>query len=130
MEKANLTNGDRVQLGGIQGISLVFHTGDLLQSLLGAPEPDSEISPPVRGFREVGMLFAAFRALSSTPVLDDLLALVLDTAIELTGAERGFIMIKEANDDLSFRCARNNQKCTLDLCFLTLSIHPLQAIGR
>jgi serine phosphatase RsbU (regulator of sigma subunit) len=66
------------------------------------------------------MLFAALRALSSTPVLDDLLALVVDTAIELTGAERGFIMLKEGEEDLSFRCARNNQKCTLDgSCFQT-----------
>jgi sigma-B regulation protein RsbU (phosphoserine phosphatase) len=120
VEKAKLANGDRVQLGGVQGISLVFHTGDLLQSLLGSSDSNSEISLPVRGFKEVGMLFAVFRALSSTPVLDDLLALVLDTAIELTGAERGFIMLKEGNEDLSFRCARNNQKHTLDgSCFQT-----------
>jgi serine phosphatase RsbU (regulator of sigma subunit)/DNA-binding response OmpR family regulator len=120
VEKAKLNNGDRVQLGGTHGISLVFHTGDLLQSLLGTSDPSSGIGLPVHGFKEVGMLFAAFRALSSTPVLDDLLALVLDTAIELTGAERGFIMLKGGNEDLSFRCARNNQRCTLDgSCFQT-----------
>jgi serine phosphatase RsbU (regulator of sigma subunit)/pSer/pThr/pTyr-binding forkhead associated (FHA) protein/CheY-like chemotaxis protein len=114
VEQAKLVNGDKVQLGGLQGISLIFHEGDLLQSLLGASDPKSEISLSVHGFREVGMLFAAFRALSSIPVLDDLLALVVDTAIELSGAERGFIMLKEQSGDLSFRCARNDQKCTLD----------------
>jgi serine phosphatase RsbU (regulator of sigma subunit)/FixJ family two-component response regulator len=114
VEQAKLVDGDRVQLGGLQGISLVFHTGDLLQSLLGDSDSKPEISLSVHGFREVGMLFAAFRALSSTPVLNDLLALVVDTAIELTGAERGFIMLKEKSGELSFRCARNNQKCTLD----------------
>jgi sigma-B regulation protein RsbU (phosphoserine phosphatase) len=120
VEEAKLINGDRVQLGGLQGISLVFHVGDLLQSLLGVSISKPEISLPVHGFKEVGMLFAVFRALSSTPVLDDLLALVVDTAIELTGAERGFIMLKEEDGELSFRCARNNQKCTLDgSCFQT-----------
>lgn len=120
VEQAKLTNGDRVQLGGPQGVSIAFHTGDLLQSLLGVTDSKSEISLSVRGFREVGMLFAAFRALSSIPVLDDLLALVVDTAIELIGAERGFIMLKEENGDLTFRCARNNHKCPLDgSCFQT-----------
>jgi sigma-B regulation protein RsbU (phosphoserine phosphatase) len=121
IEQARLVHGDRVQLGGPQGISLEFHEGDLLQSLLGVSDSKSRINLSVRGFREVGMLFAAFRALSSIRVLDDLLALVVDTAIELTGAERGFIMLKEDNGELSFRCARNNQKCTLDGSFFQTS---------
>jgi sigma-B regulation protein RsbU (phosphoserine phosphatase) len=120
VEQAKLFNGDRVQLGGLQGLTLVFHAGDLLQSLLSVSDSKPEISLPVHGFKEVGMLFAAFRALSSTPVLDELLALVVDTAIELTGADRGFIMLKEEDDNLSFRCARNNQKRALDgSCFKT-----------
>jgi phosphoserine phosphatase RsbU/P len=119
-EQARLSNGDRVQLGGPQGPSLVFHEGDLLQTLLGASEAKSEISLSVRGFKEVGMLLAAFQALSSIPLLDDLLALVVDTAIELTGAERGFIMLKEGDENLSFRCARDNHKHPLDgSCFQT-----------
>ena len=120
VEQARLTDGDRVQLGGSQGISLTFHTGDLLQSLLSNSDSRSDFGLSVRGFRDVGKLFAAFRALSSIPVLDDLLALVVDTAIELTGAERGFIMLKEQYEDLSFRCARNNHKQPLDgSCFRT-----------
>ncbi len=118
VEQARLANGDRIQLGGIQGLSLVFHEGDLLQTLLGDSGHKPEINLSVRGFKDVGMLFAAFRAFSSIPVLDDLLALVVDTAIELTGAERGFIMLKEKDGELGFRCARNNRKRPLDgSCF-------------
>jgi len=120
VEQARLTDGDRVQLGGSQGISLTFHTGDLLQSLLSNSDSRLDFGLSVRGFKDVGKLFAAFRALSSIPVLDDLLALVVDTAIELTAAERGFIMLKEQNGELSFRCARNNQRRPLDgSCFRT-----------
>jgi serine phosphatase RsbU (regulator of sigma subunit) len=120
IEEAKLTSGDRVQLGGPEGFGLAFHEGDLLHSLLGASDSKSEISLSVRGFKEIGMVLAAFRALSSIPLLDDLLALVVDTAIELTGAERGFIMLKEEDGSLSFRCARNNHKCPLDgSCFQT-----------
>jgi phosphoserine phosphatase RsbU/P len=120
VEQARLTDGDQVQLGGPQGISLAFHTGDLLQSLLARSDSGSEVDLSVRGFKDVGKLFAVFRALSSIPVLDELLALVVDTAIELTGAERGFIMLKEQSGNLSFRCARSNHKRPLDgSCFQT-----------
>jgi phosphoserine phosphatase RsbU/P len=119
-EQARLANGDRIQLGGLQGMCIVFHQGDLLQTLLGLSDAKADIDLSVRGFREVGKLFAVFRALSSIPLLDDILALVVDTAIELTGAERGFIMLKEESGDLSFRCARNNHKHPLDgSCFQT-----------
>ncbi len=114
IEETVLANGDRIQLGGSQGMSLVFHGGDLLQSLLSLSDEKSEVSISVRGFKEIGMLLATFRALSSISLLDDLLALVVDTAIELTGAERGFIMLKEDDDNLSFRCARNSNKRPLD----------------
>jgi serine phosphatase RsbU (regulator of sigma subunit) len=127
IDQAQLNSGDRVQLGGAQGSGLVFHEGDLLQSLLGASGSRSEISLPVRGFKEIGMLLATFRALSSIPILDDLLALVVDTAIELTGAERGFIMLKEETGGLSCRCARNSGKCGLDgSCFQTSHRVPIE----
>jgi sigma-B regulation protein RsbU (phosphoserine phosphatase) len=127
VDQAKLTDGDRVQIGGPQGMSLIFHEGDVLQSLLGSSDAKPQISLPVRGFREVGMLLAAFRALSSIALLDDLLALIVDTAIELTGAERGFIMLREGNDDLSFRCARDSHKCSLDgSCFQTSRRVPYQ----
>ncbi len=41
-------------------------------------------------------LLEGLRALGSGRVLDEVLALVLDAAIEVTGAERGFIMLRRA----------------------------------
>ncbi len=114
VEQAKLNNGDRINLGGLQGPSLTFHQGDLLQSLLGISDSKADVSLSVKGFKEIGMLLATFRALSSIPLLDDLLALVVDTAIELTGAERGFIMLKDDSENLVFRCARNSFKRPLD----------------
>ena len=113
-QPATLKNGDRIQLGGLKGFTLTFHQGDLLQSLLGISDSKLDVGVPARGFREIAMLLETFRALSSIPLLDDLLALVVDTAIELTGAERGFIMLKDEGGKLTFRCARNNYKRPLD----------------
>ncbi len=114
IEQGKLKSGDRIQLGGMQGQQLTFHQGDLLQTLLGTSESLPSTGLSIRGFREIGLLLATFRALSSIPLLDDLLALVVDTAIELTGAERGFIMLKDQSENLDFRCARNAYKRPLD----------------
>jgi phosphoserine phosphatase RsbU/P len=131
VEQAKLRSGDRVQIGDPQGIALVFHEEDLLQSLLASSDSRSDINLSVRGFKEVAMLLAAFQALSSIQLVDDLLALVVDTAIELTGAERGFIMLREENENLRFRCARNDHKHTLDgSCFQTSRRVPFDVFQR
>jgi serine phosphatase RsbU (regulator of sigma subunit) len=46
-------------------------------------------------------------------VLDEVLALVLDSAIEVTGAERGFIMLANRDRQLEFKLARARGKITL-----------------
>ena len=118
VDQVPLRNGDQVQFGSLQGMGLTFHFGDLLQSLLGDSDSSGDIGISFRDFKEIGKLFAVFRALNSTPVLDDLLALVVDTAIEITGAERGFLMLKEQNGELNFRCARSQHRDPLDgSCF-------------
>ena len=47
--------------------------------------------------RQIAALLEGLRALGSGRVLDDVLALVLDSAIEVSGAERGFIMLADAD---------------------------------
>ncbi len=114
IDEVALSHGDRIRVGGLQGQVLTFHQGDLLQSLLAGTGSKADSGLTVHGFREMGMLLSTFHALSSIPVLDDLLNLVVDNAIEVTSAERGFIMLKEADGNLSFRCARNAHKQPLD----------------
>src|SRR5437870_4756534 len=58
-------------------------------------------------------LLEGLRALGSGRVLDDVLALVLDSAIEVTGAERGFIMMANRQKQLEFKLARARGKVTL-----------------
>ena len=56
-------------------------------------------------------LLEGLRALGSGRVLDEVLALVLDSAIEVTGAERGFIMLAERrrrSSSSSWRAARGH----------------------
>jgi len=110
IKRAKLKHGDRIQLGHTQGQILTFYLGDLLHSLLGVSDSQSEASLSIRDFRQLSGLLSAFHALSAIPLLDDLLALILDTAIELTRADRGFIMLKNGDEALSLRCARDRYR--------------------
>ena len=59
------------------------------------------------------MLLEGLRALGSGRVLDDVLSLVLDSAIEVSGAERGFIMLAPPTGELEFKMARGKGRTTL-----------------
>ena len=74
--------GDRLLLGQT-GIRLV----------------DESVSLTVSGtfdLRQMNALLASLRAMGSARVLDEVLAIVLDCALEVTGAERGFILLADS----------------------------------
>src|SRR5688500_12460703 len=82
-----LTHGDRVQFGRASGADVVFLTGD-------APaHTDRSHASAVNDLRQLAALLEGLRALGSGRVLDEVLAMVLDAAIDVAGAERGFIML-------------------------------------
>jgi phosphoserine phosphatase RsbU/P len=101
-----LAHGDRLMFGRAAGTEVVFIVGDAA--------PSSERSPgtAVSDLRQLATLLEGLRALGSGRVLDEVLALVLDTAIDVTGAERGFIMLAGDNG-LEMKLARARGKITL-----------------
>jgi signal transduction histidine kinase len=76
--------------------------------------------------RDLSQLFEIGKAISSVLDLDKLLTLIVDAVIDITEAERGFLMLKKEdpiNSDrsLEFRIARNQKKQTLDRSEFTIS---------
>jgi len=103
-----LKHGDRIQIGQTEGADLVFLLDDtpISQQLSGA-------SSLVGGFRQVAALLESLRALGSSRVLDEVLLLVMDAAIDVTGAERGFIMLANPAGELELKLARLRGKVSL-----------------
>jgi phosphoserine phosphatase RsbU/P len=64
-------------------------------------------------FRQLNALFRGLRGLGSAKVLDEVLALVLDSALELTGAERGFVLLADDHGRLTPAVARARGGLTL-----------------
>lgn len=103
-----LTHGDKVQFGRTGGAEVVFLT-DAPPSASGT----SSAGTAVGDIRQMATLLEGLRALGSGRVLDEVLVLVLDAAIGVTGAERGFIMLAGDDKQLDLKLARARGRVTL-----------------
>ena len=102
-----LAHGDRIRLGRSGGAEIVF----LLEG--GEPVVERSATTAIGDLRQITALLEGLRALGSGRVLDDVLSLVLDSAIEVGGAERGFIMLAPASGELEFKMGRGRGRQTL-----------------
>jgi serine phosphatase RsbU (regulator of sigma subunit) len=109
--ECELRSGDNVRLGRGGGADLVFLTGEDERSQTGSGRSSTGARDDLRA---VNSLLEGFRALGSGRVLQEVLALVLDAAIELSNAERAFIMLGTPEGELEFRLARGRAKQTLN----------------
>jgi len=113
-----LKSGDQIRLGRGGGADLQFSlTDDMVSSSVRSS------TNAVGDLRQVAALLEGLRALGSGRVLQDVLALVLDTALEISSAERGFIMLAggpRGDGALEFKLARGRGRQTLgDVTFET-----------
>jgi serine phosphatase RsbU (regulator of sigma subunit) len=102
-----LAHGDQIRLGQAGDTEIVFFVeGE-------APSVEKSAISAATELRQMAALLEGLRALGSGRVLDEVLALVLDSAIDVTGAERGFIMLANRDQQLEFKLARARGKVTL-----------------
>jgi serine phosphatase RsbU (regulator of sigma subunit) len=102
-----LVHGDELRLGQAGDTEIVFFVDE------DSPSVEKSAISAATELRQMAALLEGLRALGSGRVLDDVLALVLDSAIDVTGAERGFIMLANPAKRLDFRLARARGKVTL-----------------
>jgi serine phosphatase RsbU (regulator of sigma subunit) len=102
-----LEHGDRIHVGRVSGADLVFLI-DQAPALTSAASASA-----VSDLRQIATLLEALRAVGSGRVLDEVLELVLDSALEVTGAERGFIMLAGTDGRLEFTLGRGRRHETL-----------------
>ncbi len=103
-----LVHGDRIRLGRSGGAEMVFLVAE------SEPVPDrSSTTTAIGDLRQIAALLEGLRALGTGRVLDDVLSLVLDAAIDVSSAERAFIMLASPTGDLEFKMARGRGRATL-----------------
>lgn len=103
-----LADGDRIRLGRSDAVELLFVVEPRDATGLG----DSS-SGGATDLRQLAGLLTGLRALGTGRVLDEVLTLVLDSALDVTSADRGFIMLANASGELEFKIARAAGHVTL-----------------
>jgi phosphoserine phosphatase RsbU/P len=111
VQEQALTHRDQIRLGRSGGAEMVFLLDDGQNS--GLTDRHTNTTSAVGDLRQFAALLDGLRALGSGRVLDEVLALVMDSAIEVTGAERGFIMLANPEGELEFKIARARGRVTL-----------------
>lgn len=110
VSECDVKPGDQIRLGRGGGADLV---------LMGAADATSQslsgrsTTGARDDLRQLTALLEGFRALGAGRVLQEVLELVLDAAIEVSGAERAFIMLAEPGGTLEFKQARGRNKKAL-----------------
>ena len=111
-----LEHGDRIRLGRTDGIELVFMT-EASTHASGLREAASDASD----LRQMAAILNGLRALGTGRVLEEVLTLVLDSALDVTKAERGFVMLARPDGELEFKVARGRGGVTLSGTSFTTS---------
>jgi len=102
-----LQHGDRIRLGRTDAIELIFATD--AAKTTGFLDASSDAT----NLRQMAAILDGLRALGSGRVLDEVLTLVMDSALEVTKAERGFMMLANTEGELELKIARGRGKTTL-----------------
>src|SRR5258705_11414758 len=103
-----LAHGDQIRFGQANDTEIGFFVDD------EAPSVERSAISAASELRQMAALLEGLRALGSGRVLDDVLALVLDSAIEFTGRARGFLMLEnKRSGQLEFKLSRARGKVTL-----------------
>ncbi len=118
VQRCELQHLDRIRIGGDEDQQIIFlddsveHASAIFDSSpsLNLSEQINTRSREASANEELQKLSRfievnqAFK-FSMTP--DDVLCLIVDAAIEITGAERGFLMLRNTKGDLEFKVARD-----------------------
>jgi signal transduction histidine kinase len=103
--------------------------GALLNARQRLNQLESSLKKDDSKHHSVDAVYRVARSLGSTLDLDEVLNNVMDAVIELTGAERGFLMLVDnTTGELSLRAARNFARETLDHEDMEISRTVIQSV--
>ncbi len=100
-----LDHGDRIRIGWHSDVRFLLE--ETSQTSTRAT------TSAVGDLRQTATLLEGLRALGTAKVLDQVLAMVIDYAVTLSAAERGFIMLVDPADELKFTLGRGRGEATL-----------------
>ena len=124
-----LRPGDQISLGVADAYNLTFAMEEsVLPNLLERIGKAGEGRAPQ--LHHLGLLLQVAQVLHRAPALEEVLTSVLDSAMQLTGAERGLLFLADEQSDLKLRLARNREGIFLPLEEASYSQSVLDRVAR
>jgi serine phosphatase RsbU (regulator of sigma subunit) len=107
VQRHSLRHGDVIHFGFEDSYELTFALeGGQLGRLLDQVPAAGEAGAAAQNLAKLRAVLEVARALQTSLSTDDVLAAVVDAALTITGAERGFLLLREG-DELEIRVARD-----------------------
>ncbi len=110
IERRKLNHNDRVEFGGRGGPYFIFNptsaqtstAREFLNQISGM-----EVKAGASDLEKLTFFLEAARKLNTTGVLEEILATLIDSALRLTGAERGYVFLRDKDGRLRLTAGRD-----------------------
>ena len=115
IQRQKLERGDRLEFGARDSAYVLFNPAHQ-SSNTAAREFLSQISvmgglkPETTELETLRLFLEAARKLNTAGVLDEILITMLDVTLQLTGAERAYVFLKDEDGSLRLAAGRNSKK--------------------
>jgi phosphoserine phosphatase RsbU/P len=118
VEPHKLQQGDQIRLGSLQGPSLSFGhtatTGESTSTIHKLLEEPQEIAAPRSDLEKLSWFLHAAARLNTLGGVNDILATLVETTLELTQVERGYVFLREGDKDLKLAVGRSFKGARLE----------------
>jgi sigma-B regulation protein RsbU (phosphoserine phosphatase) len=109
VKRHKLNHNDRIEFGARGGPSVIFSSTkvpstarEFLSQLSGV-----EVRSTASILEKLTFLLEATRKLNATGVVDEILVTLIESTLRLTGAERGYVFLRDPRDHLRLAAGRN-----------------------
>jgi serine phosphatase RsbU (regulator of sigma subunit) len=112
VDRKDLERNDRLEFGVRDVVYAVFNPSNVASNTAReflSQIADIKISTEANDLEKLTLFLDAARRLNTSGVLDEILLTLLDVTLKLTGAERGFVFLKNAAGDLRLAAGRNGK---------------------
>lgn len=107
VRRQKLTPGDVIEFPNCPGVKIVFDPAPESASLFLSQMQKLETGTPALEFDRLRLLLDFSQRMRAADGLEDILAAMLDAALRLTGAERGFVFLRNPAGALALRTGRS-----------------------
>jgi sigma-B regulation protein RsbU (phosphoserine phosphatase) len=112
VERRKLNHNDRVELGARGGPYFIFNpttpqtstAREFLSQISGL-----EVKGGASDLEKLTLFLEAARKLNTTGVVDEILVTLIDSTLKLTGAERGYVFLRDRDGRLRLTAGRTNK---------------------